>query len=308
MESSEPRQFVEDLVVYKPWLRKPILPNYEKMRRLELYFGSVLRQWFADSDKPIETQNLLYRKDCIAIGDNDERCTDTCIMDKEDGKCKIHTPKEVQVRSSPNAQFQEAATYFINRLFDEIVRLPAKRFELLNKGVKRIQVPSTNIHIGDQWIIPENIPAWYELLRGADKTGLEQPQFYEEFSRKAATKEEVTLLEDELRLYALPEAFLQELPEESRSTLAVQVIGEKDSNRVNVLRRYFGLQSIQVESSGIDLTAPILTEISLRYKIPVIQVQVSQMPIRPVGRSEGSKITTKNICTNLILFCKYDLN
>lgn len=299
MESSEPRQFVEDLVVYKPWLRKPILPNYEKMRRLELYFGSVLRQWFADSDKPIETQNLLYRKDCIAIGDDEERCTDTCIMNEDDGKCKIHTPKEVQVRSSPSAQFQEAATYFINRLFDEIVRLPAKRMELMNKGVKRIQVPSTNIHIGDQWIIPENIPAWYELLRGADQAGLEQPQFYEEFSRKGPTKEEVTLLEEELRLYALPEALAAELSEEAKNTLAVQVIGEKDSNRVNVLRRYFGLQGL-AESSGIDLTAPILTEISLRYKIPVIQVQVSQMPIRPVGRSEGSKITTKTAAYVLI--------
>jgi hypothetical protein len=94
------------------------------------------------------------------------------------------------VRSTPRPTSQPAAEYFIHRLFDEIIRMPYKRSELLTKGVKRLQVPSTNIHMGTQWIVPQNVPAWYELLRDTSKSETEQPQFYEEFSRSEQSEEE----------------------------------------------------------------------------------------------------------------------
>jgi hypothetical protein len=126
-------------------LEDTTIPTWEKMRILQIEFGSVIAGWFAEDPDPYKVTSILLRKDCISIEDDLEtNCTNMCAV--KDGKCKIHTPTTLQIRTGPNV---DAVLYFTTRLFDEILRLPIKRQELFSNSVKRIQVPSTNIHLGD---------------------------------------------------------------------------------------------------------------------------------------------------------------
>lgn len=186
----------------KSIIEDAVTPAWEKMRRLDIEYGPTIQNWFA-RDAEVEPLDVLLRRDCIAITERDmEKCTGVCKV--ENGMCKIHTPEQIQIRSTPNPpgpQFVEASRYFSLRLFDEIVRIPSKRFELLNKGVKKIQIPKTNVHIGTAWILPENVPAWYDLLReGYSAKGKEMPRYYEEFSgeREEMVQGEVERVDEEV--------------------------------------------------------------------------------------------------------------
>jgi hypothetical protein len=289
--SGEPRKFIEDLLNIQPWIRKPLLPSYEKMRRLEVEFGSTVRSWFTADTEPIDTKTILLKNDCISIKDDMGRCTGICKP--TDGVCKIHTPTEVQIRSTPKPKSLDAVTYFTRRLFDELIRLPIKRHEIMTKSVSRLQVPSTNVHVGTQWIVPENTPAWYDLLREKSTVGREIPEYYEEFSRETLLPNELEELSTVNDLFPLPESLAKELPQTAVNKLKVQVVGRKGEPASIALLRYFGIAQTGEEVS-IDLTPTLLAEISKRYGISVIQVQVTQVPIVPLGVSDGSKFTPKS--------------
>jgi hypothetical protein len=292
-EGSEIRKYIEKLISIKLGQVSTPLPVYEKMRRLSVYLRPILEQWFIADNEKLEIGTILLRKDCISIKDDESQCTGMCKLD-DNNECKIHTPEQVQIRSTPTETYNDATDYFITRLLDEIIRIPSKRFELLNKMVKKIQVPATNIHIGNEWILPENVPAWYDLLRGEITQGKEKPVYYEEFSRNADSAKEMEELEEQgLQLYPVPQNLLDELPEGSAEKFAVQVIGNPEDSRANRLRQYFGIRKSK-ENMGVDLTPVVLSEISQIYKLPIIQVQVTQAPIVALGRSEGSRVTSKS--------------
>jgi hypothetical protein len=158
------------------------LTKYEKIYRLHIELGAFIHSWLAPDEEPFSPPSTLLRQDCIKITDKG-KCTGYCTWKLKDDseKCLIHTPSTVQVSSNAK-EVQDSTVFFTIRLLDEIVRLPTKRYELLNKGVSRIQVPTTDVRMGDQWIIPENTPAWSELLEGIEKP-MEEPQYYEEMSR-----------------------------------------------------------------------------------------------------------------------------
>lgn len=296
MDASGPRKFIENLIGIKPWIKLKKDPNYVKMRALKIEFGSVIASWFAPDDLPIDTRNILLKNDCIAI-EEEGKCTNTCKF--TDGKCKIHIPEEIQVRSSPKTTSQDAITYFTERLFDEIIRLPAKRSELMTKTVKRIQIPSTNVHVGNQWILPENVPAWYDLLRGSSEQEAEKPQYYEEFGRTTMTEEEEIDLEEGRNLYSLPQSLLAELDPASVENIVLEVIGSKNESRSEVFRRYFGIRQSE-DDTDTYLSTTTLTEISKKYRVPVIQVQVNKTPLIAEGRSDASKFTAKTVVYVLV--------
>lgn len=283
MKSTEVRKYIDDLVSYEPWIRKPILTNSEKVRRLKVYLSPYLQKWFVVDNEPIDTKNILIKNDCISIKD-DAKCSKVCKM--QNGECKIHIPEQVQIRSTPKPSSVPAANYFIDRLINEIVRLPAKKFELMNKGVKRVQIPKTNIYVGSQWIIPINTPAWYDLLRFSVQSGKEQPQYYEEFGRQTETREEFEELEKQIRLYPLPEKLANEIPVEYRNSLAIRLIGDNISPREKSILDYFGLEG--------NITPVVLTEISKKFSTAIIKVSITKDPIEIIGRVDGSKFTPKS--------------
>jgi hypothetical protein len=249
------------------------VPNYEKIRRLELEYGPLIASWLSPDPEYTKVDFTLLRKDCLSM--DEDNCTGSCTYNE--GKCKIHTPDQFELGKHK----VEASRYLSLRLFDEIIRLPARRYELFNKAVKRVQVPRTNIHVGNEWILPENVPAWYELLRETKSSlGRELPQFYEEFSRPEASEEEQTTLAKEVHLVPLPDALLEVLPEATVDKMALQVIGTRE-NPVHSILRDLGLESMYTEEMKFD--PKVLGNISKKYNQPVISIDLD--PFTVIGRT-----------------------
>jgi hypothetical protein len=252
------------------------IPNYEKIRRLELEYGPLIASWLSPDPDYTKVDFTLLRKDCLSM--EEDTCTGSCAY--SDGKCKIHTPDQFQL----GKQTVEASKYLSIRLFDEIIRLPARRYELFNKAVKRVQVPRTNIHVGNEWILPENVPAWYELLRETKSAlGRELPQFYEEFSRAEATEEEEEALAKQVHLVPLPDALAEVLPKETVDKLALQIIGTSN-NPVHSILRELGLETMYTE--GMVFDPKILGEIAKKYNNAVISITLN--PFNVVGITRNS--------------------
>jgi hypothetical protein len=263
---------------------------YEKIRLLYGEFFGIIQSWFIVEDKvsPVET---LLRKDCIHITDEQE-CSGHCKMGT-DGQCRIHIPKEVPVRFEPEKDMQPAAKYFAARLFDELVRMPQKRVELLNKGVRRFQVPSTNLQVDDEWIIPDNVPAYYELLRKSEPSaGVEEPRYWEEFSREESQNTEPSEILDVLRISKLTNASIpvgvRELfIPQTLELIGVRMVSKAGATPTQAIIDYLDL-SMEAAAATDSFTVQELTEISRQKGLPIIQVLTSKTPISILGRMDGS--------------------
>jgi len=172
--------------------------------------------------------------------------------------------------------------YLSSRLIDEIIRLPARANELLEKGVKRIQVPKTNIKIKDQWIIPQGVPAWYDLLRLSDEVDSELAVYYEEFSR-----ENDDIIPESIPVVKLPDSLKAILPADSVDKLILRIIGQEAI--------YFGI----TDEIDKPFSQEIQTKISNLKKKPVIQILINEDPIRLIGLLYGTS-GTKTSCIVII--------
>jgi hypothetical protein len=258
-----------------------------KIQALQVEFGSTIEDWFTTSEQ-VASEQILLRNDCIQITDPD-KCSGMCKMDS--GECKIHAPTQVQIRSTPRPSFMPSAKYFALRLFDEIVRLPALRNELLTKGVKRVHIPSTNVHIGNAWILPENVPAWYDLLReGTQGTGKEAPQYYEEFSRDETDQSRARLFEEkdwiDLRDERVPAALRALFPEPVLDSLALKVIARSQTEtRMKSIAEYIGTT---IEISAEDRMSPEeMRDVSAQIDESITQVLTGVSPVAITTRSSG---------------------
>lgn len=265
-------------------LERTDLPNYEKLRRLQLEYNSTIEKWLYEDPDYKKPDFSLLRKDCLSINveTSADQCTGNCIVN--DGTCKIHTPQKFQLGSSRRV---DAAEYLSTRLFDEILRLPARRYELFTQSVKRFQVPRTNIHVGPQWILPENVPAWYDLIRESTSlSGREMPRYYEEFSRQADSEKQSANLHKEAHLVDLPEILKTELPPETVGLLALRILGRPEEDSTKVILRYFGMESQY--KAGKVLDAETLGKISKKFRsIPVVSLYMDATPIGIVGVASG---------------------
>lgn len=270
-------------------------------------FGPTIRQWFLLDDARIDYKEVLVRRDCTKLSQT--TCTQgssICSWDASSSTCKIHTNPSVRVRSESQTiqrmyegekvgytlpEQVDAMDYFIARLFDEIVRIPAQRIELLEDRTRKVRIPSTNIHVGTQWILPENVPAWYDLLRSEQmKNGTERPQYYEEFS----SFEERPL--EEAREFALQNIFSldsEEIPKtipamiakNYHSRLGIKIVGEPEEDTKFSLFFALGVDTDPDEFNleTTTFTPNELQRISTELDLPVIQV--TQSSSEPIGVS-----------------------
>jgi len=244
-------------------LEDKTLPSWEKMRRLEIEFGPLLQSWFTSDNEQNLTGFEFLRTDCISIEDDIEnKCTGVCKP--KDGTCRIHTPETIQIRTGPSV---DAVAYFTTRLFDEIVRLPVKRQEFFTNSVKRLQVPRTNVHRKNEWILPENVPAWYDLLRGSVK-GSELPRYYEEFSKIQDVQEQPSFYST----IQLPDSLKSYFIQNAESAVGLRILGPPGSSS-NVFNQYFGIG--QTEEKRRSLTELEFKEISQKYGYrPIAQINL----------------------------------
>jgi hypothetical protein len=293
-ENSRVREDVKTLV------QKRDIPKFEKEQKLAVEFYPVLQKWFYTSPT-VPSVQVLLRKDCVLEKDQSQcdAAKGICAWDESSNTCKIHTPKTVQIRSTPSQKTTDAVQYFARRLFDEIVRLPARANELLQNTVKRVRIPTTNIHVGDAWIIPENVPAWYELLRtGVSEEGREVPQYYEEFSRSNEDRSEAKAEGEVEHLIPLsdpsvPASVQQLIPSIFQKRLALKRVGspdratERSETRTNELLDFFGV-SIELSSSSTRSFLPDeLAALSKSIRLPIVQVTVENGVAKPLGVTYG---------------------
>ena len=266
-----------------------------KIQSLQVEFGSTIEDWFTTSES-VPHEQILLRNDCIQITDPD-KCSGTCKMDS--GECKIHAPRQVQIRSTPRPSFMPSAKYFAYRLFDEIVRLPAIRNELFTKGVKRVHIPTTNIHIGTEWILPENVPAWYDLLReSSSTTGKEVPQYYEEFSREETDQGRARMFTEkdwiDLRDERVPAPIRSLFPESSLDSLALKVVARSQTETpIQALMEYIGTS---VETRAPDRMSPEeMRDFSAQTDESITQILTSGSSVAITTRSSGLDVPKQTI-------------
>jgi protein gp37 len=85
------------------------------------------------------------------------------------------------------------ASLFMRRLFDEMIRFPKKRQQILTQTVARLGTIVEPLRQGDQYIVPESSTSWLNMLRLEWMAKVpEKPQFYEEMHRMRAEGEKAS--------------------------------------------------------------------------------------------------------------------
>lgn len=148
-------------------------PLFEKRKRLDILLGPIILEWMQTEGEFKDEQKSLLRVDCRLQTSN--KCSGQCIWRDSDSTCRIHVP---------NAEHYVNVPVMLQRkLFEELLRFPERRRQLLEKQVNPLVSLKQAIQIQDQYIIPESTMAWYDLLR-ADWLSVtkEKKKFFEEMS------------------------------------------------------------------------------------------------------------------------------
>jgi len=247
------------------------LDLWERRKRLQILLGSLIRSWLNPTDE-FKVHEKLLRIDCTQIADKGA-CDNYCSWKESSNQCLIHSPNTIPVGQDHNVS--DAPRFFMLRLLEELLRIPEKRRQLLDKEVSYLSAPKTTTRIGDQLIIPEVNAQWYQLL--IDETlpkSLEKPIYYEEFSRISAPPVDVTGPPPE------PEPL---------STEIIDLIGHDVASQFQLWQAedlYTLLVPLNirllelVENGAITdrLTKPLLDKIVDKTKITTIQIDLTGEP------------------------------
>lgn len=172
-------------------MESPSISPIEKRRRLAYILGPMLSSWLLPKDGDTEKIQTLVRKDCRMTVDR-AACNGHCGWSEERGKCILHVPRSADIGTG--TPITDVIDYYVYRLIYEIVSIPVRYREIEEGRVPRITPLRSDVKMRDQWVVPENVPAWHELLYGAKKkTADEKPIFYEEFSDEAAFKKQAEI-------------------------------------------------------------------------------------------------------------------
>jgi hypothetical protein len=172
-------------------MESPSISPVEKRRRLAYILGPMLASWLLPKDGDTEKIQTLVRKDCRMTVDR-AACNGHCGWSEERGKCILHVPRSADIGTG--TPITDVVDYYVYRLIYEIVSIPVRYREIEEGRVPRITPLRSDVKMRDQWVVPENVPAWHELLYGAKKkTADEKPIFYEEFSDEAAFKKQAEI-------------------------------------------------------------------------------------------------------------------
>jgi len=151
------------------------LPLFEKRKRLEILLSPTILEWMVPGGDFRDEQKTLLRVDCRLVRENN--CPSMCIWKEADSRCALHVPQD------SSELFANVPLMLTRRLFEELLRFPERRRQLLEKQVSPLVTLKQALLINDQYIIPESSLAWYDLMR-KDWTGSteEKKKFFEEMS------------------------------------------------------------------------------------------------------------------------------
>lgn len=152
------------------------LPLYEKRQRLSIKLKKEIEGWLDSSASRPNRQPSLKRIDCRVVVE-EGGCKDRCVWKGEANRCLLHTPQTFDL----GVKQVSAIDLLINKLIEELIRFPHKRDELLGQRVSQYVKLSEAFRSGNQYIVPEDLPAWSELLR-MEWTKKSESRYIEEYT------------------------------------------------------------------------------------------------------------------------------
>ncbi len=194
----------------------PNMTVQQKRSALFTLLGYEILSWL-DSTLPKPARKAsLKRLDCPVLLSK-ERCgeSERCVWQEESGRCLIHVPEKYTV----GANEVDAKIVMVLRLIEELIRFPLRREELMRKGVGEYRKLLEPVRVQNEYIIPENLPAWNEWLHMDWKhKDSEQDRYIEEMGN-AVPFAETNQGEEEAEQNEEPLVPLTEIPEPLRSAL-----------------------------------------------------------------------------------------
>jgi hypothetical protein len=164
-------------ILFKDGFPNIDLPLYEKRQRLFIRLEPVIKAWLNPSAHTPDRNPSLKRIDCRVIVEK-EGCKGRCVW-KEGAKepCLLHTPENVSV----GTREVSAVDLLIKKLIEELIRFPVKCKELLQQRVSQYVKLTSAFRSGNQYIVPEDLPAWSEILR-MEWRKKKESRYYEEYA------------------------------------------------------------------------------------------------------------------------------
>ena len=150
-------------ILFKDGRANLTIPLYEKRQRLFIMLEPFIKRWLNTDPNPSTPNPTIKRVDCSLIRGKED-CNNRCVWKDESQTCFLHSPDTftVGVNEVP------AVELLIKKVIEELIRFPYKRDELLKRNDKYVSEYvklRQAFRSGNEYIVPENLPAWGELLR-----------------------------------------------------------------------------------------------------------------------------------------------
>jgi hypothetical protein len=149
----------------------------EKRERLFIMFGHTILSWLDSSLETLNKKPTVRRVDCRVV--EKSACSNRCVWREDTSSCLLHVPETIDI----GRKKQSGKYILVRRLIEELIRFPVKRNELLKRGVRQYIKLIAPFRSGTEYIVPEYLPEWKEVLRMDWRhTKDEVPKFAEEFT------------------------------------------------------------------------------------------------------------------------------
>jgi hypothetical protein len=266
MESATLKKEIND-ILFKDGFPNMDLPLYEKRQRLFIRLYPVLKAWLDPSAHTPDRNPSLKRIDCRVIVEK-EGCKGRCVWKEGAGPakshCLLHTPENVTVGSKEVS----AVDLLIKKLIEELIRFPVKCTELLQQRVSQYVKLTSAFRSGNQYIVPEDLPAWSEILR-MEWRKKQESRYYEEYAAIEPQPYE-------------PENVVPAFSTSSNPDLKALVgdnyffIEDPSGSIARIIEKQ-GLSEDDLESIGQDIDTPIVDEetakrIAKKLKLSIYQI------------------------------------
>lgn len=157
------------------------IPVMEKREMLKVLLGPVVMNWLDSSIPVVGQQPSMRRVDCH-LQKTADTCTNFCVWKETSegsSQCLLHTDETITLGSTKIP----ARDILVAKLFEELIRFPILRDQLLKQKVSSYQKLYDSFRSGNQYIVAESMPSWTELLRSTwQKDTYEKPRFMEELA------------------------------------------------------------------------------------------------------------------------------
>ena len=264
-----------DEILFKDGFPNMDLPLFEKRQRLLIRLDPVIRAWLSPSAHTPDRNPSLKRIDCRVIVEK-EGCKGRCVWkggeDDAATPCLLHTPETVTVGSKGVS----AVDLLIKKLIEELIRFPLKCKELTQQRVSQYIKLTSAFRSGSQYIVPEDLPAWSEILR-MEWRKKQESRYYEEYAAiqpQEYKPEHVvpafsTSSNPELKALVGDKYFFIEEPG-----------GSLGASIGHILQKH-GLSEDYLESIGQDMNTPIVDEETAKRISKKLQLSIYQIVYEP---------------------------